>query len=320
MSETSPANQDETPPIYRFRSLAHLLDKHQELRRQEIYFALLDELGDPREHEQDIVWRSDQIAWENLLKNYLYALHHVYRMVQTTGRAIGAGAADVDPSGRTRLQLTGTDGTAAEYAWQVFWEDREIRTLFMTIGDYETTVRHNELLHYLIMVHPVAIASIEQAHAEHRLPTVGTPPLMPDRGSTGHVFTVEHQGRLLARLDEEDDVESDSERAWQFAAGHLFVHRYRTRHIRESTMQRNLRFLRDDFPVAFVSRLSTLLGPERHTACFSKNCSNATMWTQYADGHTGVCLIFSCGVSLLIVELSEGVIAEPGVVAENPTR
>ena len=292
MAETSPAHRDEPPPIYRFRSLEHLLDTHQELRRQEIYFAHLDELGDPREHEQDIVWRSDETAWRSLLRNYLYALYHVYRMVQTTGHAVGAGAAYVDPSGRTRLQLTDIDSTAAECAWQALWDDHGIQTLFMTIGAYETAVRHNELLRYLIMVHPVAIASIEQAHAQHRLPTVGTAPLMPNRGSTGHVFAVEHHARLLARLDGEDDFESDSERALQFVAGHRFVQRYRTRHVRESMMQRNLRFLRHDFPVAFVSRLSTPLGPERYTACFSKNCSNATMWTRYADGHTGVCLIF----------------------------
>ena len=50
--------------FYRFRSIESLLEEHQELEEQTIYFANPEELNDPVEGLRDIVWNGDEIVWE----------------------------------------------------------------------------------------------------------------------------------------------------------------------------------------------------------------------------------------------------------------
>lgn len=53
--------------IYRFRTADSLLDRFNELERQEIYFASPTELNDPMEGFKDIFWQGDDIVWKNFL-------------------------------------------------------------------------------------------------------------------------------------------------------------------------------------------------------------------------------------------------------------
>src|ERR1700761_6069379 len=71
--------------IYRFRRLENLLGSHQELTKQEIYFAAPEQLNDPMEGYRDIFWRGDQIIWENFLINYLRCLSHVFLLYLIVG-------------------------------------------------------------------------------------------------------------------------------------------------------------------------------------------------------------------------------------------
>ena len=292
MSSSSGQSETQTPRVYRFRSIEHLLGKYQELRNQQIYFARPDELGDPRESERDIVWRSDETGWSNLLRNYLHALHQTYRSLQLTGYAVSLGPSDIDPSGRSRLLQSDSDRVVSETAWQAFWDDPDIRELFGTIGRDELAIRRNELFTYLHSAHPIAVASIELAHEQHDLPTVGTPPLLPRPAFTEHVFTDEYHLKLRSRIFEDDNSEFLSEKAWQLASGPSLKRKYDNRHANLGAYERNLSFVRHGFPRAFVTRLPTLLGPEWRTACFTRDCTNASMWSQYADGHKGACLMF----------------------------
>ena len=61
--------------FYRFRSREKLLDPcFEELERQTVFFASPDDLNDPMEGFQDLVWSGDHIVWANLLKNYVHCL------------------------------------------------------------------------------------------------------------------------------------------------------------------------------------------------------------------------------------------------------
>ena len=48
--------------VYRFRTMDNLLGEHQELKKQEIYFANPEQLNDPMEGLRDIFWRGDKIV------------------------------------------------------------------------------------------------------------------------------------------------------------------------------------------------------------------------------------------------------------------
>ena len=53
--------------FYRFRSPISLLEEHQELERQTIYFARPEQLNDPMEGFRDIFWAGDHIASAKLV-------------------------------------------------------------------------------------------------------------------------------------------------------------------------------------------------------------------------------------------------------------
>src|SRR5258706_3435777 len=73
-------------PLYRFRPAGAVLDKYEELARQEIYFSPPEELNDPMEGYKDVFWLGDRIIWRNLLRHYLLCL------LKTTALCVMAGA------------------------------------------------------------------------------------------------------------------------------------------------------------------------------------------------------------------------------------
>lgn len=55
--------------LYRFRKLKHIFE-YKELENQEIYFASPEELNDPMEYYQNIIFQGDEVVWKNLFKHY----------------------------------------------------------------------------------------------------------------------------------------------------------------------------------------------------------------------------------------------------------
>ncbi|MFB5285437.1 hypothetical protein [Peribacillus sp. Hz7] len=70
--------------LYRFRSVENLIGEYQELEKQQIYFAALDQLNDPMEGTRRYFWQGDKIVWENFLKHYLLCLEHVILLSRLT--------------------------------------------------------------------------------------------------------------------------------------------------------------------------------------------------------------------------------------------
>jgi Protein of unknown function (DUF2971) len=71
-------------------------------------------------------------------------------------------------------------------------------------------------------------------------------------------------------------------------------------------------FLASRFPVAYVAALDRLVHRDWYVACFTKNAKNHSMWSTYANGHRGVCLMFKTtpnvtGAPTLVIECVTGV-------------
>lgn len=47
-----------------------------------------------------------------------------------------------------------------------------------------------------------------------------------------------------------------------------------------------------NYPAIYISQLKELLYPNGYVICFSKESNNSAMWGNYADNHTGVCLVY----------------------------
>ncbi|OHU82045.1 hypothetical protein BKN38_07795 [Helicobacter sp. CLO-3] len=63
--------------FYRLRSIERVLGKG-ELEKQEIYFASPSELNDPMEGFRNIVFKGDEIVWQNFFKYYLVCLEKTF--------------------------------------------------------------------------------------------------------------------------------------------------------------------------------------------------------------------------------------------------
>ncbi|HXQ66925.1 MAG TPA: DUF2971 domain-containing protein, partial [Alphaproteobacteria bacterium] len=63
--------------LYRYRPIEAVLEKFNELERQEIYFSTPGELNDPMEGFKDLFWSGDRIVWENFLKHYILCLQEM---------------------------------------------------------------------------------------------------------------------------------------------------------------------------------------------------------------------------------------------------
>ena len=71
--------------LYRFRPVDAVLDKYEELAKQEIYFSPPEELNDPMEGYKDVFWSGDRIVWRNLLRHYLLCLLQTTSLCLTMG-------------------------------------------------------------------------------------------------------------------------------------------------------------------------------------------------------------------------------------------
>ena len=55
---------------------------------------------------------------------------------------------------------------------------------------------------------------------------------------------------------------------------------------------RNKNFVVIDFPERYLEAIEGIAFPEWYTACFMSECTNSSIWGNYAVNHTGVCLVF----------------------------
>src|SRR5690242_5685249 len=76
--------------LYRFRPADAVLDRYEELSKQEIYFSTPEELNDPMEGYKDVFWSGDRILWRNLLRHYLLCLLQTMSLCLMTGPKLDA--------------------------------------------------------------------------------------------------------------------------------------------------------------------------------------------------------------------------------------
>jgi hypothetical protein len=145
------------PHLYRFRPVSAILDKYEELAKQEIYFSPPEELNDPMEGYKNVFWSGDRIVWQNLLRHYLLCLLQTATPCIVMGpefdrtllKTIVFSAFDNLPEAPVRAIYQG--------ACDAFLADPQIQTLIDALTNRSTPVRRDELTHLLRAIHPFAL-------------------------------------------------------------------------------------------------------------------------------------------------------------------
>jgi hypothetical protein len=141
--------------LYRFRYADAVLARFQELERQEIYFAPIEQLNDPMEGYKDVFWRGDSVVWHNLLRHFvLVAMVMAHRLLggpqfgdADIRRVIFYTADDLPMPPATARQVY------ADLCAQ-FLGTTGVASLVEKLGLRTHAMRREELAHYLRALYP----------------------------------------------------------------------------------------------------------------------------------------------------------------------
>jgi Protein of unknown function (DUF2971) len=282
-----------TEYFYRYRPIKAVLDTFHELENQEIYFSTVDELNDPMEGYKDIFWSGDAIVWRNLLKHYVLCL------LQTASYCLVVGE-QFDPNIIRNIvfwvpqQLP--EAPIRDIYQRVlteFLSEPAVQKFLSLMPDRTTPIRRTELTIYLRALHGLAMQTVHKEYRERGLLPLqvqGPPAPLPENLTRSAIAMMEGVTKITStqyppeRIYEALSAVSEA----AFAQAQL-VNEY---NISNREGQIPIIFLAFHFPAAYVSALDRLVHRDWYVACFAKTAEDHSMWSNYADGHRGVSLMF----------------------------
>ena len=131
--------------IFRYRNYQNGI---REIKDQTIYFASREELNDPViEGFLNVYWKGDEIAWNNLFRNYVCSLHQALMkyFLQTSPKDIRENAAMVDVHQFDNIPL----GKILMKLGDSFLELDNVHILSSLLGAHCLRTTRDELLAYL---------------------------------------------------------------------------------------------------------------------------------------------------------------------------
>ena len=297
-----------TMNIYRLRSVKHLLGEHQELQKQEIYFAKPDELNDPMEGFRDIVWKGDEIVWTNLFRHYISCLNLTFVLASLNADDVAIDPDEIPIEGLADDQVTPIAATIQDELCTNVFNRCNLQRLILDFTRTEHAVRRDELLLYLKHIHYVTLEEIQSVHAAYGFaPEAERPSALPNPPEIATSIP-----DLIQRLhDEHPDVARPALAALFSASNLLFENMnlmqkyifYKEHNEAETPARMNRDLILLDFPKVYLSQLPRILYPEWYLACFLEECRNSSVWAHYGDNHKGACLIFDAAEHLEELEL-----------------
>lgn len=267
--------------MYRLRKIGHVLDQFQELEKQEIYFASLEELNDPMEGYRDIFWRGDKIVWQNLLINYIKSVEHFFglALLLEDTKEMNRDDVVVNFGGNMRQQLPEIKRLLEEIVSTVF-HYLQIAALPETLAARESPVRREELQLYLQSFHRLVLHCVSVIY-QRLARQFYAPFTIPTTMEKSILVLLEKMPGMANQIEKaHPDMERPAQRLYQ---GVKLVSDsvYLSLKIDQPEIGRgsNYFFLLNEFTEAYI-------------ASFMKGCSNSAAWGHYAEAHTGVALKF----------------------------
>ena len=299
--------------FHRFRSTNDLLDGHNELENQEIYFASPKELNDPMEGFKDVYWHGDEIAWKNLMKHYLLCLEHVCSLFIIGGKDIALGTKDI-PVFKTEEQLsTPQYKNLYREICDRFFKNDLLDKYVKNLAGRSTLIRRDEFLMHVRILHNFALDTIFSVYESYNFITKR----LDSEAS--------HQMDKKALLDsdtlfnainkskaEHSDNEDKIDVIFSIATHADSQIRLMIRYDSPMHDDKNKDFVFLDFSEGYIQKIEKLIYPDWYTASFMAECNNSSVWGHYGDEHRGVCLSFKAAA-----ENNNSFINLPGITAWN---
>ena len=279
--------------VYRFRSMEYLLgDKYQELEKQAIYFASPDQLNDPIEGFRDVVWSGDKIVWTNLFKNYVWCLNAIYPLHRTINDSMEIDADKIPILGLWD-KLPIPEKQRFNSIWHRFHNLPKVSDMIEALANANREIRYRELEYYLRWIQQVILVQIIALGIDYQFIPESEKQQLTAEISNVAKESLEPILTLLALLEKAETREKVNAllREKEELLNNERVNRQLKNLDSEGKLE-NMDKLFFDFPKKYLNGVERLLGPNWYIACFMKNYHNSSVWGNYGDKHSGVCLIF----------------------------
>ena len=281
---------------YRFRSIDNLLGEHRELEQQSIYFAGPDELNDPTDGYRDIIWRGDTIVWSNLFKNYIYCMNNIYYkyIVLPSNGESTLETADIPIEGKWESPITPEQDAIFQTICQAAFKHLGLADAAQELHNLNAEVRRDHLQAYLDWLYRDLLGLLRGVYEYYSASTHDTtlPPFDPHNVQFPNHETLPLPQLIHQLHTDPQQTGVDPTGLLNFAISRSLNHRYSVRaelgeEVDELAEKVSFGINRD-----YLDNLPKLAIPEWSTACFTTSQNTSTMWSNYADEHKGVCLVF----------------------------
>lgn len=284
--------------FYRFRSIASLLNKHKELKKQTVYFAGPEELNDPMEAYRNVFWNGDKIVWTNLFRHYASYLNQYLLKYRILGKSVKL-KLDSSPITVTLAQPQNLlEKDIFDDVWNNFLNVKNIKEILGALSNTKQRIYFKEIGYYLLCIHSILLDVIQKAHITHQL--VSESEISRDKSDLPSIdWFTEKILQVIQNTDENEFEKINNALSFfqQYNDNQILKQKYAAyklfkgiSNIDTTLIQNTLTLL--DFTRIYLENLINLPFPKWWTACFMENFDNLTTWANYADDHKGVCLIF----------------------------
>ena len=256
--------------FYRFRTLKHIFE-YKELENQEIYFSSYEDLNDPMEFYQNIVFNGDEVVWHNFFKHYLMSL---YLSIQ---EIIIRANSDISILKFPTILRTNIDHSKHIYHKEYFYKTyRKLREedKYNTIVNQLTniTITKYQLLNILLLIH-LYFTKLVLQHI----------------GIINNIYFKEMEkltlnelihliGLIKANTLSNTDI--------------LINYNLYFSNLKKYIDDGEYSFIYYDFPYKYIEHLPSLITYKMGIACFTETYNNSYMWSLYADKNNGIALIY----------------------------
>lgn len=257
-----------------------------EIEKQTLYFADYKVLNDPMEGYVNVVWQGDGIAWSGLLRNYICSLDNVLSLY-----LIQAGCEKLREHTILRSVCVFDDvpyGNVLKNLGDEFLKNRTVIKIIQLYGTKELKCSKKELQAILRLVHFQALSlCIKDGIKRGIIPedecgiaaqfnvkeTFADIPEeiywnMDEKVRIGLIEFMEQviTDRIDTMRAEKPDNEEEQRKAWK-----VIVFEY---------------------PAVYTEKIVEMIHPHMYLTCFSAFGTNSAMWGNYAENHSGICLIY----------------------------
>ncbi|WP_417832424.1 DUF2971 domain-containing protein [Terasakiella sp.] len=280
--------------IYRYRPInsEHLIS---EIQNNELYFPDRSSLNDPMEGQVRLNFHGDEIIWTNFLNNYALSVLWCAHVFAIDGQNPNFDKRFVRPD-LTVEKLPTKEFQDLYYEFlNLLKEDEdyiEAKKGLHTRGsvtDIELRI-HFRALHSAF-TNILWALFYEKGLINHRSSTRNIRDFLPDGIEKHNLY------ETLNALEAEHPENHHKFKEALFAVQRQMFEELRVRsiyniHIEHGKPHQAFSTMNVTFSDDYIDQLVATLYPDWSPVCFSRNCTNASMWGHYASGHQGICLQF----------------------------